>query len=65
MIKNQWKKLYRMFHLTEILDFSFPTQFQNPEKLMENWNNYHSLMTHFSFDRCILSEIPASEFLHM
>lgn len=53
-----------MFHLIEILDFSFPTEFQNPEKLPENWKNYQSLMTHFSFDRHILTEIPASEFLH-
>lgn len=54
-----------MFHPIEILDFSFPKELQNLEKLPENWKNYHSLMTRFSFDRHILTEIPASEFLHM
>lgn len=64
-LKNQWKKLHKMFHPIEILDFSFPKELQNLEKLPENWKNYHSLMTRFSFDRHILTEIPASEFLHM
>lgn len=29
--KNQWEKLHKMFHLIETLDFSFTTEFQNPE----------------------------------
>lgn len=52
-----------MFHLIETLDFSFPTEFQNPEKLPENWQNGHPLMTHFNFARHILTEILGSEFL--
>lgn len=63
--KNQWEKLHKTFHLIEILDFSFSTEFQNPEKLPENWQDDYPLMTHFNFSRRILTQILGCEFLHV
>lgn len=58
MFKNQWEKWHKVFHLMEILDFFFPTEFQNPEKLPENWKNYHSLTASF-----ILVDIFSQKYL--
>lgn len=57
--------LHKMFHLMETLDFPICTEFQNPKKLQENWQNYNPLMTDFNVARHIVTEILGSESLHV
>lgn len=43
--RNHWEKLPKMFHLKETSDFSFPIEFQNPEKNTRKtkWTHYNDI----------------------